>query len=80
MGLEYKITFEVPDDYDPSSVIKKLPSPISSNMTEIYNYSVEEDGFYFLDNLVDQIVAAYAMKLLIDESLAYSESIKIQKL
>ena len=73
MGKEYKIKFVVPEDYDPSNVLRKLPSPISSEMTEIYNYSVEEDGFYFLDNLVDQSVAGYALKLLIDESLCYSD-------
>ncbi len=79
MGKEYKIEFEMPKNYDPSNILMKLPSPISSEMTEIYNYSVEKDGFYFLDNLVDQTVSGLALKLLIDESLSYSE-VKIKEL
>ena len=80
MGQEYKIKWQVPKDYDPSAVLRKLPSPISRMMTEIYNYSVEEDGFYFLDNLVDQRVAGYAMKLFIDEALALSGKVTILEL
>jgi len=49
-------------------------------MTEIYNFSVEEDGFYFLDNLVDQRTAGLAMKLLIDEALANTGTVKIKEL
>ena len=49
-------------------------------MTEIYNYSVEEDGFYFLDNLVDQHVAGYAMKLFVDEALRFSDEIYVSEL
>ena len=73
MRKEYKIKFEKPKDYDPSNVLIKLPSPISSEMTEIYNYAVEDDGFYFIDNLVDQAVAGFALKLFIDEALCYSD-------
>jgi hypothetical protein len=69
----------MPKDYDPSNFLAKLPSPISLEMTEIYNYSVKKDGFYFLDNLVDQTVAGLALKLFIDESLSYSD-IKIKEL
>ena len=80
MKVEYKIKFEMPKDYDPSEVLRKLPSPISSKMTEIYNYSVEPYGFYFLDNLVDQKTAGHAMKLFIDECFKYSGSVGIQKI
>jgi hypothetical protein len=80
MKVEYKIKFEMPKDYDPSEVLKNLPSPISPKMTEIYNFSVESYGFYFLDNLVDQKVAGQAMKLFIDDCLKYSNSVEIQKL
>jgi len=80
MKVEYKIKFEMPDNYDPSGVLSKLPSPISSKMTEIYNFSVEPYGFYFLDNLVDQKVAGYAMKLFIDECFKYSGNVEIQKI
>ena len=80
MGQEYKIKWSPQKDYDPSSLLRKLPSPISSEMTEIYNYSVEEDGFYFLDNLVDQHVAGYAMKLFVDEALRFSDEIYVSEL
>lgn len=80
MAHEYKIEWSMPANYDPSAVLRKLPSPISREMTEIYNYSVEEDGFYFIDNLVDQRIAGYAMKLFIDEVLTYSEEVTIREL
>jgi len=80
MKAEYKINFEMPKSYDPSEVLSKLPSPISPKMTEIYNYSVQSYGFYFLDNLVDQWTAGHAMKLFVDEGLKYSRTVKIQKL
>lgn len=79
MKVEYKIKFEIPENYNPSGILNKLPSPISSKMTEIYNFSVEPYGFYFLDNLVDQKVSGYAMKLFIDECLKYSGTVEIQK-
>jgi hypothetical protein len=49
-------------------------------MTEIYNFSVEPYGFYFLDNLIDQKVAGYAMKLFVDECFKYSGTVEIQKI
>ena len=80
MAKQYKIGWEMPDDYDPSTVLHKLPSPISRQMTEIYNYKVEKDGFYLLDNRVDQSVAVHAMKLFVDEALAHSGSVTIREL
>ena len=80
MGKEYQIEWKKPESYNASNVLRKLPSPINSQMTEIYNYSVEEYGFYFVDNLVDQTVAGYALKLFVDEALAFSESVKITEL
>ena len=80
MKIKYKIKWQIPDDYSPSAVLRKLPSPISQQMTEIYNYSVLDDGFYFLDNLVDQTVSGKAMKLLIDEALKYTDEVRICKL
>jgi len=80
MGKDYQIEWKKPASYNPSKVLRKLPSPISSQMTEIYNYSVEDYGFYFLDNLVDPTVAGHAMKLFVDEALALSESVKITEL
>lgn len=40
MGIEYKIKFVMPMDFDPSALLRKLPSPIErSAMAEIYNYA-----------------------------------------
>jgi len=77
---EYKIKWQMPKGYDPFDVLRKLPSPISSEMMEIYNYSVEEDGFYFVDNLIDQSISGYAMKLIIDEALKYTKEVIIIEL
>ena len=80
MAKQYKIGWEMPDDYDPSAVLQKLPSPISPQLTEIYNYKVEMDGFYFLDNLVDQSVAGHAMKHFVDEALVHRDSVSSREL
>ncbi|UTY58953.1 hypothetical protein [Massilia sp. erpn] len=78
MGIEYKIKFAVPGDFNPSALLKKLPSPIDrSSMVEIYNYALEPDGFYFIDHLVSRDVASVALRLFIDEALVYSPSVQI---
>ena len=80
MGIEYKIKFSVPQDYDSSALLNHLPSPIHrATMTEIYNYKVEPDGFYFIDHLVDEKVASVAFKRFVDEALRYGSSIAIVK-
>lgn len=80
MKKEYKIIFDMPKAYKSREVLNKLPSPISSQMTEIYNYSVKDYGFYLLDNLVDQKTVGEAMKIFIDEALKYSKSIEVVEL
>jgi len=77
MGQEYKIEWKMPGGYDPSNLLNKLSSPIGKGMAEIYNYSVETDGFYFLDNLVDQKVAGAAFKRFVDEALGYEGVVTI---
>jgi hypothetical protein len=78
MGIEYKIRFQVPTDYDSTRLFDKLPSPIHlQTMTEIYNYSIESGGFYFIDHLVDRNVASMALRLFIDEALLNSDSVEI---
>ena len=79
MAQKYRIEWQMPKDYDPSVVLRKLPSPISREMTEIYNYSIKEDGFYLLDNLVDQNVAGHAMKIFVDEALKHTGSVTIRR-
>ena len=78
MGIEYKIKFAVPDDYDPTTLFRRLPSPIDRRaMAEIYNYSIEADGFYFVDHLVDPAVAAVALRRFLDEALRLSNSVVV---
>ncbi len=78
MGIEYKIKFCVPEGYDPSALFNKLPSPIGiPSMTEIYNFKIEQDGFYFVDHLVNNEVASVAFRLFINEALSHAESVEI---
>jgi hypothetical protein len=78
VGIEYLIQFEVPPDYSPQGLFKKLPSPIHrETMREIYNYRIDKDGFYFLDSLVDKAVASVAFRLFVDEALSHAESVQI---
>lgn len=78
MGVEYKIKFAVPVDYDPGSLFRKLPSPIHRRaMAEIYNYAIEADGFCFVDHLVDRDVAAVALRYFLDEALRLAPSVEI---
>ena len=80
MKKEYKIIFDMPKAYKSREVLNKLPSPISNQMTEIYNYTVKDYGFYLLDNQVDQKTVGEAMKIFIDEALKYSKSIEVVEL
>ena len=78
MGIEYKIKFAVPENFSPTGLFKKLPSPIEHGKTaEIYNYAIEADGFYFVDQLVNKDIAAVALRLFIDEALSHSQPIQI---
>lgn len=78
MSIEYKIKFAMPANYDPAALFRKLPSPIERRaMAEIYNYSVEADGFYFVDHLVEPAVAAVALRTFIDEALRFSNSVEV---
>ena len=78
MGREYKIKFVVPVGYEPASLFRSLPSPIDRKaVTEIYNYAIEADGFYFVDHLVDREVAAVALRSVLDEALGLADSVEI---
>lgn len=78
MGIEYKIKFAVPDDYDPAALFRRLPSPVDRRaMAEIYNYSIEPDGFYFVDHLVEPAVAAAALRGFLDEALRFSNTVEV---
>jgi len=81
MAKEYKIKFSVPADFNPTPLFKQMPSPIHrQTMSEIYNYRIEKDGFYFIDSLVDTAVASAAFRLFVDEALKFGNSIEVTKL
>lgn len=78
MGIEYKIKSCVPPGYDVSSLLKKLPNQIDSDLaTEIYNYMVDGGGFYFVDHLVNSKVASVAFRCFVDEALLHGEAAEI---
>ena len=80
MSLEYRIQFNVPENYDPTALFKRLPSPIQrSTMTEIYNYKIEPDGFYFIDHLVNDAIASVAFKQFVNEALSLSKKVQVLK-
>lgn len=81
MGKEYRIKFTMPADYNPVNLFEKLPSPIHRpTMSEIYNYKIEKDGFYFSDSLVDSSVSSVAFRQFVDEALKHSKSIEFVEL
>ena len=80
MSKEFKIKWDIPKDYNPRSLFQKLPSPISSNMTEIYNYRIDTDGFYFIDQGVSEERSCQALGLFINEALSHSPEVVVQNL
>jgi hypothetical protein len=46
-------------------------------MSEIFNYRIEKDGFYFVDPSVDTAVASVAFRLFVEEALKFGNSIEI---
>jgi len=79
-STEYMIEWKQPDGYDPFGVLQKLPSPISRDMREIYNYSVKPEGFYLVDRNIEPSVAGHAIKLFLDEALSFVDSVVVRKL
>ena len=77
---EYMIEWNQPDGYDPWGMLQTLPSPISGEMREIYNYSVKPKGFYVIDRGVDLAVAGHALKIFVDEALRYSDYVTVRRL
>ncbi len=75
---EYKIIWKQPAGYNPSKILQQLPSPISRDMKEIYNYSIEDDSFIIKDRNIDPDIVGSVFKLFIDEALNYTDSIEIK--
>jgi len=80
LAREYRIKWKRPNGWDPSTVLQGLPSPIAPGFREIYNYSVEKYGFYFVDQLVDSEISAIAFKSFIDEALSHDQAVVIEKI
>ena len=80
MKREYKIRWDQPAGYDPSTLLSNLPSPIAPGFQEIYNYPIDGDGFYFVDQLIDERTAGQAFKLFVDEALSYTQQVEIEQL
>jgi hypothetical protein len=61
-----------------SALLHRLPSPIlRPQMREIYNYRVEDDGYYFIDHLLDRSTAAAALQIFIDAALSTGQGVAI---
>jgi hypothetical protein len=81
MGREYKIKCKVPDQPQLNAMFQRLPSPIRrAPLAEIYNYKIESDGFYFIDNLVDSMTASLALRIFVDSALSANDVIEISEL
>ena len=78
MSNRYLILWDVPDGYDPSSILRRLPSPIASGPHETYNYGVRSDGFQIVDNDVDPAAVGIALRLLLDEALSYTDEASVR--
>lgn len=78
MGREYKIRCVVPGKAALDAMFRRLPSPIHREpLSEIYNFRIEADGFYFVDRLVDTNTASVALRMFIDAALSSSRSVEI---
>lgn len=78
MGREYKIQCTPVKDAQLSALLRTLPSPIlRPQMREIYNFRVDEDGYYLIDHLVDRSTAAVALQLFLDAALSTNDSVTV---
>ena len=80
MGREYKITCTPLRNSALLQLLRKLPSPIQRpQMRDIYNYRVDNDGYYFVDHLIDRSTAAAALHLFLDAGLSSDQRITISE-
>ena len=81
MGIEYKIHFPVPEGYSTEQLLRRLPNAETApGQMPAYDFELESDGFYFLDHLRNETVAAQALKVLIDEGLRHGAAVQISEL
>lgn len=80
MGREYKILCKPIKGAALHQLLRKLPPPFHrAQMQELYNYRVDEDGYYLVDQLIDRSVAATAFQVFLDAALSGAESVTIIK-
>jgi hypothetical protein len=80
MGKEDKIKCQFPPPQKLQALLQRLPSPIrKSPLSEIYNYKIEKDGFYFVDHLVDSATASVAFRIFVDAALASNQIVEISE-
>ena len=61
-----------------SQLLHSLPSPIKRpEMQEIYNYRVEDDGYYVIDHLIDRSTASSALVIFLDAALSSDQSVTV---
>lgn len=78
MSREYKISCTPLKGTELAQLLRCLPSPIHRpQMVEIYNYRVEDDGYYFIDHLVDRRTAAVGLQVFLDAALTVADSVTI---
>ena len=78
MSREYKITCTPLKGTELAQLLRRLPSPIHRpQMVEIYNYRVEDDGYYFIDHLVDRRTAAVGLQVFLDAALPAAGGVTI---
>jgi len=78
MSREYKLTCTPLKGSELAQMLRRLPSPIHRpQMVEIYNYRVEDDGYYFIDHLVDRRTSAIGFQVFLDAALSSADSVTI---
>ncbi len=78
MGREYKILCTPVEGAASKRLICTLPPPFHRpQMHGIYNYRVDEDGYYFVNHLVDRSVAAEGLQIFLDAALSKGQTVTI---
>mgnify|MGYP000574236052 CR=1 FL=1 len=81
MGREYKILCTPVKGAALQQLLHRLPPPFQRpQMHEIYNYRVDEDGYYLIDHLVDRSVAASGLQILLDAALSTGKPVTVVEL
>jgi hypothetical protein len=71
MSREYKILCKPVEGEELYTLLHGLPPPFHRpQMQELFNYSVDDDGYYFIDHLIDRSVAAVGLQMFLDAALS----------